>query len=393
MGLFSGPQSARAEWGTYPAIPPNSAGGHVGTSFSTSTVGSPESAMRKVAVGSAVRLIAGLVAALPRDGVYGDGADRRPAPLPVFFADPDGMGQGMDDWLEQAVYSLALRGNMIGQVLERDSMGRPSQVLLKHPDDVGVFERADGPEWRFGGKLVPTDQVWHKRMFPVPGQRLGMSVIAQHAVTVLQGNAAAAFGLRWFLDGAHPSAILQNTDARTIDDGVARTVKAKFLAAVRGTREPVVVGSGWQYTAIQVSPNESQFLDTQRYTAAECARIFGPGIAEVLGYETGGSMTYANVEQRSIDLLKFTLNRWLRRFEGWFTDDMLARPRQFKFNRGALLETDLLTRYRAHEIGIRAKFLVPNEARAIEDKPPLEGGDEVVASPAAGPTPVTVEES
>jgi hypothetical protein len=63
-----------------------------------------------------------------------------------------------------------------------------------------------------------------------------------------------------------------------------------------------------------------------------------------------------------------------------------------KFNREALLETDVLTRYKSYEIGIRNKFLVPNEAREKEDRPPLPGGGDVVENPSAAPTPVTVED-
>ena len=37
--------------------------------------------------------------------------------------------------------------------------------------------------------------------------------------------------------------------------------------------------------------------------------MFNPAVAETLGYETGGSMTYANVVDRRSDLLTFTLNK------------------------------------------------------------------------------------
>jgi phage portal protein BeeE len=175
------------------------------------------------------------------------------------------------------------------------------------------------------------------RAFTVPGRRLGMSVISRHATVIGQGLAASAFGLRWFLDGAHPSSILQNEDEPIVDETTAQLVKRRFMAAVRGTREPVVIGKGWKYQQIQVNAEESQFLDTQRYTAAECARIFGPGIAEVLGYETGGSLTYANVEQ---------------------------------------LQTDLMTRYQAYDFGLRGQWTTINEVRAMEDKAPVAWGDQ-----------------
>jgi len=72
---------------------------------------------------------------------------------------------------------------------------------------------------------------------------------------------------------------------------------AGLVDEIRTFTLPVVLGQGWKFQAIQVNPEESQFLETQKYTAAECARIYGPGVAEILGYETGGSMTYANVHE------------------------------------------------------------------------------------------------
>lgn len=387
MGVFGGRREERGVF-SYPDIPPNSSLG-VAPSFRNNRVGNAESAMRRIAVFASVNLIAGLSSSLPVDGYTGRGTSRREVALPSFFTDPDGSGQGFGDWTYQLLYSWLLRGNAVGEILAVDSLGRPTQILLQHPDSVAVYSGEDGRAvWHFAGRRVPTERVWHRRMYPVPGKRLGMSPIALHAVSIGQGLAAEAFGLRWFEDGGHPSAILQQEGAQTITQSQAEVVKARFLAAVRGNREPVVLGAGWKYQAVQIAPNESQFLDTQRYTAAECARIFGPGMPEVLGYETGGSMTYANVEQRSLDLLKFTLDRYLVRIEDVLSTDILARPRYIKINRDALLATDLLTRYKAHELALKNKWKVPNEVRQKEDMAPVSWGDEPISQTASPSTPV-----
>ena len=387
MGLFSGSKTERslANPFGYPDIPPNSAVGVWGGTTQVD-VSSPESALRKVAIWASVNLIAGLGSELPVDNFTGQGEDRRPMPLPVFFTDPDGSGQGFEDWAYQLLYSWLYRGNAYGYVAERDSNRRPTMIQLQHPDRVSSRRDTDGNvQWLFNGRPVEADKVWHRRVFPIPGHRIGLSPIALHALTIGQGLAASQFGLSTFLDGAHPSAILQQEDASIVDQAKAKVVKARFLEALRGRREPVVLGKGWKYTPIQLTPEDSQFLDTQRYTAAECARIFGPGMPEVLGYETGGSMTYANVEQRSIDLLKFTLNRWFTRLERVLSRDVLPKPQYIKLNRGALLATDLLTRYRAHEIALRNKFEVVNEVRDLEDLPPVPWGDEPPTSVAPDP--------
>ncbi|GAA3077888.1 portal protein [Streptosporangium carneum] len=350
-----------------PPIPPNSA---LSSSYARVDLNRAEASLQKVAVWASVTLLAGTAAMLPVDVLSGTGADKRERPKPRWLLDPAGDGNGLEDWTWQLMYSWLLRGNGFGLVGERDPRtGAATQILLQHPDEVAAWKDQEGkPRYRIGGKEVPKDQVWHKRVFPVPGRLKGLSPIEHHALTVGVGIAALRFGSQWFEEGAHPTGIL--TSDKNLDQEQASTAKQRFLAAIRGKREPVVMGAGWQYKAIQIAPGESQFLETNQFTSAECARIFGPGLAEVLGYESGGSMTYSNVESRSLHLLIYALDPWLTRLERVLTE-LLPRPQYVKVNRNALLRTDLLTRFRAYQIGIRNHFQTPDEARELEDRPPL----------------------
>ena len=44
----------------------------------------------------------------------------------------------------------------------------------------------------------------------------------------------------------------------------ARQIKASFMNAVKGSREPMVLGSGLSYSPLMVDPNDSQFIDLMR---------------------------------------------------------------------------------------------------------------------------------
>jgi HK97 family phage portal protein len=204
---------------------------------------------------------------------------------------------------------------------------------------------------------------------------MGLSPIGQHATTVGTGMAALNFGAQWFLDGAHPSGMMTNDLLDEIDDTQAQTMKARFLAAIRGTREPVVLSKGWHYQQLQINPNESQFLETQEYTSAECARVFGPGMPELLGYKVGNSMTYANIEQRAIDLLMFSVDPWFDRFERAISD-LLPQPRHVIFDRESLQRTDTKTRYEAFQLALRNGFMVINDVNRKIGQPPVPWGDE-----------------
>ncbi|MEU0691438.1 phage portal protein [Streptomyces uncialis] len=381
MSLFFPSRERRAAF-TEPPIPRPS---QSASSFASVSLSHAEASLQKVAVWSATDLIASLVSTLPLDVYEGTGTGRRELAVPVVLRDPSGDGYGVGDWLNQYLMSMLLRGNAYGRVAAQDRLGHPTQIVLYHPDEVqGWRDTRDGlPRWRVCGETVPAAEMWHQRAYTVPGRLLGLSPVAHHATTIGLGIAAAKFGVQWFEDGAHPSGLLTN-DA-PLDAAQARTAKERFMAALRGVREPVVLGQGWKYQQIQVAPEESQFLETQKYTSAECARIYGPGMAEILGYETGGSMTYANVEQRSLDLLTYTLDRWLVRTERAFTA-LLPAGQYVKINRAALARTDLLTRYRAHAIALRNRFKVPNEVRDVEDLSAVAWGDEPLP---LGPAPGT----
>ncbi|WP_329114455.1 phage portal protein [Streptomyces sp. NBC_01353] len=345
------------------------------STFASVNLSRTEASLQKVAVWAAVNLIASLTATLPVDVYEGEGPARKKLPLPKVLVDPAGDGYGRVDWTYQYMLSVLLRGNTYGKIADRDRMAHPTQIVLYHPDEVqGWRDQQSGlPQWRVCGETVDDDDMWHQRAYSVPGRLLGLSPVAFHAQTIGLGIAALRFGVQWFEDGAHPSGLLTNDNA--LDAKQAKTAKDRFMAALRGSREPVVLGQGWKYQQIQVAPDESQFLETQKYTSAECARIYGPGMPEILGYDTGGSMTYANVEQRSLDLLTYTLDPWLVRTEGMWTS-LLPDAQYVKVNRAALSRTDLLTRYRAHALALQNKFKVANEVRDLEELPPVPWGTE-----------------
>lgn len=376
---------SRAEWGSS-AIPlPNE--GNANT-YANVDLRRADTSMQKVAVWAAVVLLSRIVGSLPLDTFRRRG-DGPPANIgnSRFLDDPAGDGQGLPDWLAQYMTSMLLRGNVYGkQILGPDAY--PNQIVLYHPDTVdGWRDLYTGQvHWYVEGKDLGASGVWHRRAYPMPGNLLGMSPIGLHMTTIGQGMAAARFGYQFFADGAMPSGMLRNTEV-AIDKKVADVAKARWMATMHGSREVAVMGKGWEYQAIQVAPEESQFLETQKYTAAECARMYGPGVPEILGYETGGSMTYANVDQRSLHLLIYALDPWLTGLERMFTA-MLPQPQFVKFNRAALLRMTTAQRYDAYQTASEIGLQTPNEQRAMEDWAPVAWGDKPwVAAQQAPPPP------
>ena len=224
--------------------------------FSRIDLSQTESSLQKVAVWAAVDLMASLTSILPIDVYEGTGAARKELPAPKVLEDPAGDGYGVADWTYQYMMSLLLRGNTNGHVAARDRIGNPTQIVLYHPDQVqGWRDLKSGlPQWRAGGEEVPAAEMWHQRAYTIPGRLMGLSPVAHHATTIAQGLAAARFGQQFFEEGGTPSALLTNEAA--LDAKQAATAKTRFMAALRGSREPLVLGQGWKYQAISVAPEE-----------------------------------------------------------------------------------------------------------------------------------------
>jgi HK97 family phage portal protein len=344
--------------------------------------GSQERALRLAPVYAATRLLADSVASLPMKSYRVAGEDRLPSPLPGLFRKPAAVGTRYD-WLHRAMTSLTLRGNAYGLIVATDAAGWPSQIEWLHPDDVSIEDNfAAVPVWFYKGRRLEPDQMFHVPAYTLPGQILGLSPIGYLMVTTETGLLAQQFGRDWFANGSTPSAVLE-TDME-VSREAADILKVRFKQAA-AERDVVALGGGVKYRPISVPAEESQFLETIKATANQVAAWYGVP-PEKVGGETGGSLTYATVEQNSIDLLTWTLRPWLARLEMAFS---LLRPpaEEVSFNADAMLRTDTLTRYQTYRIARQIGLNNIDELRAIEDKEPLPNGQGADYAPLTAAAP------
>jgi HK97 family phage portal protein len=377
----AGPEK-RDQIGQWPTMPLSSLMFGAGRSYQEVDAVTGENSLQSVAFRSAVDLMASLVSELPFNVYSGKGTDRKIRNTPGYLEDPAGDGYGVEDWAYMLVQSWLLRGNGFGKIIDQGPTGMLRQVDLWHPDRVNV-RISEGKEiWTVNGREVDRETVFHRRAFPVAGTLLGLSPVAMHADTLGLSIAATRFGKGWFQDGGHPGGILSNSEADMSDDKVVQTAKDRFMAALFGVREPVILGRGWKFDQIQVAPEESQFLQTQGYSEAQSARIVGAGVAEILGYDTGTSMSYSNTVDRDITVLKYAANRWLRRMERVYSS-FLPRPQYALFDRDAFLETNVMQRWLVNQKKLVTGAYTINEIRAQNSDPKVEWGDEPFVMPAA----------
>jgi HK97 family phage portal protein len=377
--------------GAWPTSPLSGLTFGMGRSYQEVDAVSGENILQSIAFRSAADLMASIVSEMHFDVFTGEGAGRRKRPTPGYLLDPAGDGHGVQDWAYMLLMSWFLRGNVYGKKLDQGPTGMLRQVDLLHPDRVNVRLEDGEPIWSVGSTRIPSEQMFHRRVNPIAGNLLGLSPVSSHADNIGLSIAATRFGKGWFQDGGHPGGILSNSEADMSDDRVVQTAKDRFMAALFGVREPVVLGRGWKFDQIQVAPEESQFLQTQGYSEAQCARIMGAGVAEVLGYATGGSMTYANVVDRDLALLKYAADRWLKRVERVLFAS-LPRPQMAIFDRDSFLDTNIMQQWAVNKLKLDSGAYVINEIRAKNNDQPVDWGDQPFAltqAEAAKPDPTT----
>ncbi|MGI5493875.1 phage portal protein [Microtetraspora malaysiensis] len=333
---------------------------------------SAERAVSLIPLFACVRILADSVASLPIQ-LYrrnADGTTARSSYVPQLLFAPAVVDK-LFAWLHKLVVSLALRGNAYGLVTQRDDFGFPMMVEWLHPDEVWVDEEnPTRPVYYWRGREVPRADIVHIPWFVMPGKVVGLTPVQAFARTIGVGLAATEYGLSWFDNGGTPPATLKNT-GKTLNPGEAEEISDRLSARIRA-RKPLVFGSDWDFTALQVNPEESQFIDTMRLNATQIAAIYGIP-PEMVGGESGGSLTYNSPEQNTIYLVTVTLRPWLVRLESALTE--LMPGREFvKFNVDAMIRTSLLDRYTAHGMALSQGWRNRDEIRALEDLSPLPDG-------------------
>jgi HK97 family phage portal protein len=292
------------------------------------------------------------------------------------------------EWVYMLIVSAMLRGNTYGIITRRDSMGYPVQVDWQNPDQVQPQVVNGVKSYLIHGRTIMPEDMAHFRAFRMPGLDVGLSPIKFAATAINREAAIQAFSYGYFADAPSPKAVITSTEP--IDAQQAEVLKKRILARLVG-REPLVLGAGATYKPLSVSPEESQFLATQKLGVAEICRVFGVP-PEMVAAEAGNSMTYSNVEQRGIDFLTYSIQPWLTKIEN-FISAMLPGGQHVRFDPSALLRTDIKSQMEATAIGIASKQVTPDEARAMRDMPPLTAAQKAIlelvpltVSPSGRPT-------
>ena len=348
--------------------------------------------MQMTAVYACVRILSEAVAGLPLHMYeYKDDGKEKAIKNPLYFLLHDEPNPEMTSFIfrETLMTHLLLWGNAYAQIIrngknevvalyplmpnkmsvERDDKGEIYYVYNRYQDEAKTGD--------LGTVILKKEDVLH-----IPGLGfdglVGYSPIAMAKNAIGLAIATEEYGSKFFANGAAPSGVLEHPG--TIKDPTK--VREAWLSQFGGSSNSgkvAVLEEGMKYTPISISPEQAQFLETRKFQINEIARIFRVPPHMIGDLEKS---SFSNIEQQSLEFVKYTLEPWIIRWEQALSRALLSSDEKkkyfFKFNVDGLLRGDYQSRMNGYAIARQNGWMSANDIRELEnlDKIPAEeGGD------------------
>ena len=351
--------------------------------------------MQMTAVYCCVRILSEAVAGLPLH-LYrytDEGGKEKAADHPLYFLLHDEPNPEMTSFVfrETMMAHLLLWGNSYSQII-RNGKGEVIGLYPLMPDRMSVDRDESGRlyyEYTRSDEDAKTmsDRDMTVRLSPeevlhIPGLGfdglVGYSPIAMAKNAIGLAIATEEYGSKFFANGAAPSGVLEHPGVLK-DPAKLRDSWTQTFGGSSNANKIAVLEEGVKYTPISISPNEAQFLETRKFQIDEIARIFRVPPHMLADLEKS---SFSNIEQQSLEFVKYTLEPWLVRFEQSAARALL-RPEEknkyfIKFNVDGLLRGDYKSRMDGYAIARQNGWMSANDIRRLEqlDEIPAEdGGD------------------
>ena len=389
MGMFSGLFKSRDK-------PENRTSGSsysflMGSSTSGKYV-NERSAMQMTAVYSCVRILSEAVASLPLHLYrYTGVGSEKATDHPLYHLLHDEPNPEMTSFVfrETLMTHLLLWGNAYSQII-RNGKGEVIALYPLMPDRMTVDRDDKGRlyyEYRTSSDDAKTMKGSTVRLKPsdvlhIPGLGfdglVGYSPIAMAKNAIGLAIATEEYGSKFFANGATPSGILEYPGTVKDPEKIRESWNAGFGGS-SNAQKVAVLEEGMKYTAISISPEQAQFLETRKFQIDEIARIFRVPPHMIGDLEKS---SFNNIEQQSLEFVKYTLDPWVSRWEQSIVRMLLTSDEKktyfVKFNVDGLLRGDYESRMQGYATARQNGWMSANDIRELEqlDRIPAElGGD------------------
>lgn len=365
--------------------------------FGRTTSGKPvneRTAMQTTAVYACVRILAEAVASLPLH-VYeyqDDGGKKLVHDHPLYYLLHDEPNPEMTSFVfrETLMSHLLIWGNAYAQII-RDGAGRvlglypllPDKMEVQRDDKGNIYyvysrNSDENPMFKeYGNIKLKAEDVLH-----IPGLGfdglIGYSPIAMAKNAVGMTLACEEYGASFFANGANPGGVLEHPGVLK-DPSKVRESWNSVYRGVNNAHKIAVLEEGMKYQQIGIPPEEAQFLETRKFQINEIARLY-----RIPPHMVGDldKSSFSNIEQQSLEFVKYTLDPWVIRWEQSLQRSLLLPGEKGKYfiklNVDGLLRGDYQSRMNGYAVGRQNGWFSANDIREMENLNPIpdeEGGN------------------
>ena len=365
--------------------------------FGRTTSGKPvneRTAMQTTAVYACVRILAEAVASLPLH-VYeyqDDGGKKLVHDHPLYYLLHDEPNPEMTSFVfrETLMSHLLIWGNAYAQII-RDGAGRvlglypllPDKMEVQRDDKGNIYyvysrNSDENPTFKeYGNIKLKAEDVLH-----IPGLGfdglIGYSPIAMAKNAVGMTLACEEYGASFFANGANPGGVLEHPGVLK-DPSKVRESWNSVYRGVSNAHKIAVLEEGMKYQQIGIPPEEAQFLETRKFQINEIARLY-----RIPPHMVGDldKSSFSNIEQPSLEFVKYTLDPWVIRWEQSLQRSLLLPGEKGKYfiklNVDGLLRGDYQSRMNGYAVGRQNGWFSANDIREMENMNPIpdeEGGN------------------
>ena len=365
--------------------------------FGRTTSGKPvneRTAMQTTAVYACVRILAEAGASLPLH-VYeyqDDGGKKLVHDHPLYYLLHDEPNPEMTSFVfrETLMSHLLIWGNAYAQII-RDGAGRvlglypllPDKMEVQRDDRGNIFyvysrNSDENPMFKeYGNIKLKAEDVLH-----IPGLGfdglIGYSPIAMAKNAVGMTLACEEYGASFFANGANPGGVLEHPGVLK-DPSKVRESWNSVYRGVNNAHKIAVLEEGMKYQQIGIPPEEAQFLETRKFQINEIARLY-----RIPPHMVGDldKSSFSNIEQQSLEFVKYTLDPWVIRWEQSLQRSLLLPGEKGKYfiklNVDGLLRGDYQSRMNGYAVGRQNGWFSANDIREMENMNPIpdeEGGN------------------
>lgn len=365
--------------------------------FGRTTSGKPvneRTAMQTTAVYACVRILAEAVASLPLH-VYeyqDDGGKKLVHDHPLYYLLHDEPNPEMTSFVfrETLMSHLLIWGNAYAQII-RDGAGRviglypflPDKMDVQRDDRGNIYyvysrNSDENPMFKeYGDIRLKAEDVLH-----IPGLGfdglIGYSPIAMAKNAVGMTLACEEYGASFFANGANPGGVLEHPGVLK-DPSKVRESWNSVYRGVNNAHKIAVLEEGMKYQQIGIPPEEAQFLETRKFQINEIARLY-----RIPPHMVGDldKSSFSNIEQQSLEFVKYTLDPWVIRWEQSLQRSLLLPGEKGKYfiklNVDGLLRGDYQSRMNGYAVGRQNGWFSANDIREMENMNPIpdeQGGN------------------